>query len=36
VLNRAEPIIRPEHGVDMIRILSALYESAETGREVRL
>lgn len=33
---RAEPIIRPEHGVDMIRILCALYESARTGREVRL
>lgn len=33
---RAEPTIRPEHGVDMIKILSAIYESAETGREVRL
>ncbi|NOU62877.1 gfo/Idh/MocA family oxidoreductase [Paenibacillus sp. LMG 31461] len=33
---RAEPIIRPEHGVDMIKILSAIYESAETGRELRL
>ncbi|MGO4495075.1 Gfo/Idh/MocA family protein [Paenibacillus sp. 2RAB27] len=33
---RAEPIIRPEHGVEMIQILSAIYESAETGREVRL
>ncbi|MDR6879516.1 Gfo/Idh/MocA family oxidoreductase [Bacillus sp. 3255] len=33
---RAEPIIRPEHGVDLIRILCALYESARTGREVRL
>ncbi|KRE64663.1 Gfo/Idh/MocA family protein [Paenibacillus sp. Soil750] len=34
--DRAEPIIRPEHGVEMIQILSAIYESAETGREVRL
>lgn len=33
---RAEPLNRPEHGVDMIKILSAIYESAETGREVRL
>jgi predicted dehydrogenase len=33
---RAETIIRPEHGVDMIKILSAIYESAETGRELRL
>lgn len=33
---RAEPIIRPKHGVEMIKILSAIYESAETGREVRL
>ncbi|MGG1519715.1 Gfo/Idh/MocA family oxidoreductase [Paenibacillus oryzisoli] len=33
---RAEPINTPEQGVDMIKILSALYESAETGKEVRL
>jgi len=33
---RAEPTLRPEQGVDMIKILSAIYESAETGREVRL
>src|SRR5690606_30194244 len=33
---RAEPLNRPEHGVDMIKILSAIYESAETGREVVL
>ncbi|WP_309121858.1 Gfo/Idh/MocA family oxidoreductase [Paenibacillus sp.] len=36
LMGRAEPIIRPEHGVDMIKILSAIYESAEMGREVRL
>lgn len=34
--DRAEPINTPDQGVDMIKILSALYESAETGREVRL
>lgn len=33
---RAEPTIRPEHGVDMIKILSAIYASAESGKEVRL
>ncbi|THF72825.1 Gfo/Idh/MocA family protein [Cohnella fermenti] len=36
VLGREEPIIRPEHGVDMIEILTAIYESASTGAEVRL
>lgn len=33
---RATPIIVPEHGVDMIKILAAIYESAQTGQEVRL
>lgn len=33
---KAEPIIRPEHGVHMISILNAIYESAETGQEVRI
>lgn len=33
---RAEPINDPAGGVDMIRILSALYESAAKGAEVRL
>jgi predicted dehydrogenase len=33
---RAEPIIRPEHGVHMIEILSAIYESARIGKEVSL
>ena len=32
----AEPCYVPQHGVDMIKILSAMYASAETGREVRL
>ncbi|WEK55142.1 MAG: Gfo/Idh/MocA family oxidoreductase [Candidatus Cohnella colombiensis] len=36
VLGREVPTITPEHGVDMIRILSAIYKSAETGREVIL
>jgi predicted dehydrogenase len=36
VQQRAEPIIRPEHGVHMIQILSAIYESARIGREVIL
>jgi len=36
VLGKAEPIIKSEDGVDMIKILSAIYESAEIGAEVRL
>ncbi|WP_256758876.1 Gfo/Idh/MocA family protein [Cohnella sp. WQ 127256] len=36
VLGRETPIITPDHGVDMIKILSAIYESAELGREIRL
>ncbi|MFC0329901.1 Gfo/Idh/MocA family protein [Paenibacillus sepulcri] len=33
---RAEPIILPEHGVDMIKILSAIYESAKQNKEIQL
>ena len=36
VQRRAEPIIQPEHGVHMIQILSAIYESARLGKEIRL
>ena len=36
VQKRAQPIILPEHGVNMIKILSAMYESAAKGKEVRL
>jgi predicted dehydrogenase len=36
VLRGAEPIFLPVQGVNMIRILAALYESADTGKEVRL
>lgn len=36
MLDLAEPINDPESGVDMIKMLSAIYESAETGAEVRL
>ena len=32
----AEPVFLPQQGVDMIKILSAIYESAKTGREVLL
>ncbi|MFQ7701825.1 MAG: Gfo/Idh/MocA family oxidoreductase [Christensenellaceae bacterium] len=34
--NGAEPIYDIEEGVNMIRILNAMYESAATGKEVRL
>jgi predicted dehydrogenase len=36
VQGRAEAINTPETGVDMIKILSAIYESARTGSEVKL
>jgi predicted dehydrogenase len=36
LLNGAEPDFTPDQGVDMIKILTAMYESAETGMEVRL
>lgn len=32
----AEPVFKPSQGVDMIKILCAIYESAEKGREVLL
>lgn len=36
VLNNASPDFVPQQGVEMIKILSALYESSKTGREVIL
>lgn len=36
VLEGAAPIFVPEQGIDMIKILTAIYESAKTGREVIL
>ncbi|HBQ63600.1 MAG TPA: gfo/Idh/MocA family oxidoreductase [Clostridiales bacterium] len=36
VLKGAAPIFEPEQGVNMIKILTAIYQSAETGREVQL
>lgn len=36
VLNGAKPCFEPQQGVDMIKILSAIYESAKTGKEVSL
>ncbi|TQR42097.1 MULTISPECIES: Gfo/Idh/MocA family protein [Paenibacillus] len=36
ILGKADPIFTPEQGVDMIRILNAIYESAKLGQEVRL
>ncbi len=32
----AEPCFKPQQGVDMIKILCAIYESAKTGKEVTL
>lgn len=36
LLYGAEPVFLPQQGVDMIGILNAIYESASTGKEVRL
>ena len=36
VQGRAEPTIRPEHGVAMIDLLTGLYASAEQGHEISL
>ena len=36
ILHDAEPTFVPQQGVDMVRLLTALYESAVTGREVCL
>lgn len=32
----AEPVFKPEQGLNMIKILEAIYESARTGKEVLL
>lgn len=36
LLNGAKPVNTPQDGVHMISVLSALYESAASGREVRI
>ena len=36
VLNGAKPDFVPQQGVNMIKILRAIYESAQTGKEVSL
>ena len=36
VVDGAEPIFVPQQGIDMIKILCAIYESAKTGREIAL
>ena len=36
ILNGAEPIFVPQQGVDVVKLICALYESAATGKEVRL
>ncbi len=36
VLDGAKPCYEPQQGVDMIKILCAIYESAKTGFEVKL
>ncbi len=36
ILNGADPCFKPQQGIDMIKILCAIYKSAETGKEVVL
>jgi len=36
ILGRQELIATPEHGVQLMQMLGAIYESASTGQEVRL
>ncbi len=36
VINGKEPDFKPQQGIDMIKILCAVYKSAETGKEVIL
>ena len=36
LLNGTEPMFVPQQGVDMIKILEAMYKSAEEGREIAL
>lgn len=36
VIDGAQPIFEPQQGINMIKILSAIYESAKTGKEVIL
>ncbi|MBO5051846.1 MAG: Gfo/Idh/MocA family oxidoreductase [Clostridia bacterium] len=36
LLNGAEPMFVPQQGLDMIKILEAMYRSAESGQEIRL
>ena len=36
LLNGTEPMFVPQQGVNMVKILRAIYQSAEEGREIRL
>lgn len=36
LLNGAAPMFVPQQGLDMIKILDAMYRSAESGQEIRL
>jgi predicted dehydrogenase len=36
VLNGTQPVFKPQQGVDMIKILTAIYKSAQDGKEVLL
>lgn len=36
IRNDKEPMARPEEAVELMKVIDAIYESAETGKEVRL
>ena len=36
VLNKTEPIVKPEESLKVQKILDAIYESSKSGREVRI
>lgn len=36
VINKSEPLVRPEESLKVQKILDAIYESSKTGREVRI
>ena len=36
LMNGTEPMFTPQQGVNMVKILRAIYQSAEEGREIRL
>lgn len=36
LLNGAEPMFEPWQGLELVKILEAIYKSSETGKEIQL